>query len=54
MMLQHKTSLVKFIYRGSQKLQFTNIDFVNLLNTKTNKVEIFEQSTYLNFFTILN
>jgi hypothetical protein len=53
MILEHKTSGVKFLFRGNAKLQFTNIYFVSLLNTKTNKLETFEQSTYLNFFTIL-
>ena len=53
MILLHKAALVKFQYIREFKPQFTNVQFVTLLNLKTGKHESFQKSTYLDYFTIV-
>ena len=54
MILLHKTSQRKFEYIGEYMPQFTTVTQVRLKNLTTNNIEIFNKSTYLQFFTVVN
>lgn len=51
MILEHNTTNVQFQYIDTVKPQFSSITFVRLLNLKTNRIEQFDKSTYLKYFT---
>ena len=50
MKLIHKKSKQLFKEIDVYKPQFSTVLFVRLLNLKTNKIEMFDYSTYMNHF----